>query len=49
MIDEAIMLINNAGINDGFPQSALEASIDQFEQVFETNLYGVVRVNQASS
>ena len=40
-------LINNAGINGGFPQSALEASIDQFKQVFETNLYGVVRVTQA--
>ena len=41
------VLINNAGINGGFPQSALEATIDQFKQVFETNLYGVVRVTQA--
>jgi NAD(P)-dependent dehydrogenase (short-subunit alcohol dehydrogenase family) len=41
------VLINNAGINGGLPQSALEASIDQFKQVFETNLYGVVRVTQA--
>jgi NAD(P)-dependent dehydrogenase (short-subunit alcohol dehydrogenase family) len=41
------VLINNAGINGGFPQSALEASIDQFQQVFNTNLYGVVRVTQA--
>jgi NAD(P)-dependent dehydrogenase (short-subunit alcohol dehydrogenase family) len=40
-------LINNAGINGGFPQSALDANIDQFKQVFETNLYGVVRVTQA--
>lgn len=40
-------LINNAGINGGMPQSALEASIDQFRNVFETNLYGVVRVTQA--
>ena len=40
-------LINNAGINGGLPQSALEANIDQFRQVFETNLYGVIRVTQA--
>jgi NAD(P)-dependent dehydrogenase (short-subunit alcohol dehydrogenase family) len=41
------VLINNAGINGGMPQSSLEASIDQFKQVFDTNLYGVVRVTQA--
>lgn len=41
------VLINNAGINGGMPQSALEASIDQFKKVFDTNLYGVVRVTQA--
>ena len=46
-IDVLDVLINNAGINGGFPQSALEASIDQFKQVYETNLYGVVRVTQA--
>lgn len=40
-------LINNAGINGGWPQAALEASIDQFKQVFETNVYGVARVTQA--
>lgn len=40
-------LINNAGINGGMPQSALEATTDQFKKVFETNLYGVVRVTQA--
>lgn len=40
------VLINNAGINGGMPQSALEASIDQFRLVFETNVYGVVRVTQ---
>ena len=39
-------LINNAGINGGFPQAALEAGIDQFKQVFDTNVYGVVRVTQ---
>ncbi len=41
------VLINNAGINGGMPQSALEATIEQFRKVFETNLYGVVRVTQA--
>jgi len=41
------VLINNAGITGGMPQSALEASIDQFKNVFDTNLYGVVRVTQA--
>ena len=41
------MLINNAGINGGFPQSSLEASVDQFKTVFDTNLFGVVRVTQA--
>jgi NAD(P)-dependent dehydrogenase (short-subunit alcohol dehydrogenase family) len=41
------VLINNAGINGGVPQSSLEATIDQFKTVFETNLYGVVRVTQA--
>jgi NAD(P)-dependent dehydrogenase (short-subunit alcohol dehydrogenase family) len=41
------VLINNAGINGGWPQAALDASIDQFKEVFDTNLYGVVRVTQA--
>lgn len=40
-------LINNAGINGGWPQGALDASIEQFKEVFETNVYGVVRVTQA--
>lgn len=41
------VLINNAGINGGMPQSSLEADVDQYEKVFDTNLYGVVRVTQA--
>jgi NAD(P)-dependent dehydrogenase (short-subunit alcohol dehydrogenase family) len=40
-------LINNAGISGGMPQSALTASIDQFEKVFNTNLFAVVRVTQS--
>ena len=41
------MLINNAGISGGFPQSALTAGIDTFKKVYETNVFGVVRVTQA--
>ena len=41
------VLINNAGINGGFPQAALEASPESFQKVMDTNLYGVVRVTQA--
>jgi NAD(P)-dependent dehydrogenase (short-subunit alcohol dehydrogenase family) len=41
------VLINNAGINGGTPQTALTASIDQFKAAYETNVYGVVRVTQA--
>lgn len=40
-------LINNAGINGGMPQEALSTTIDQLQNVFNTNLYGVVRVTQA--
>jgi NAD(P)-dependent dehydrogenase (short-subunit alcohol dehydrogenase family) len=40
------VLINNAGISGGFPQPALEVSVDQFQTVLDTNLYGVVRVTQ---
>ncbi|GGR24156.1 SDR family oxidoreductase [Deinococcus ruber] len=41
------VLINNAGISGGMPQNALGASIEAFRQVFETNVFGVVRVTQA--
>ena len=41
------VLINNAGISGGFPQSALNATIDQFKAVYETNVFGVVSVTQA--
>ncbi|GAB3641366.1 SDR family oxidoreductase [Spirosoma arcticum] len=41
------VLVNNAGISGGIPQSALDATIDQFQEVYETNLFGVVRVTQA--
>lgn len=41
------ILINNAGINGGLPQSALSASMKQFRAVYETNVFGVVSVTQA--
>jgi NAD(P)-dependent dehydrogenase (short-subunit alcohol dehydrogenase family) len=41
------ILINNAGISGTVPQSTLETSIDNFEDVFGVNLYGTVRVTQA--
>ena len=41
------VLINNAGIFGGYPQSALDATIDQFKVAYDANVYGVVRVTQA--
>ncbi|QNF33526.1 SDR family oxidoreductase [Adhaeribacter swui] len=41
------VLINNAGISGGFPQSALDATMDQFRNVYETNVFGIARVTQA--
>ena len=41
------VLINNAGITGGMPQSALNATPDQFKAAFDTNVFGVVRVTQA--
>ncbi|MEJ7559825.1 MAG: SDR family oxidoreductase [Pedobacter sp.] len=41
------ILVNNAGIGGGFPQSALNATINQFRNVFETNVFGVATVTQA--
>ena len=41
------VLVNNAGISGGFEQSALETTPDEYQAVYETNLFGVVRVTQA--
>jgi NAD(P)-dependent dehydrogenase (short-subunit alcohol dehydrogenase family) len=41
------ILINNAGVYGGYPQAALDASIDQFKAAYDANVYGVVRVTQA--
>ena len=40
------VLINNAGISGVLPQTTLDAGIDNFKNVNETNLYGVVSVTQ---
>lgn len=41
------ILVNNAGISGGFEQSALGSAVEQFKTVYETNVFGVVRVTQA--
>lgn len=41
------ILVNNAGISGGFSQSALDTATDQFKEVYDTNLFGVIRVTQA--
>jgi NAD(P)-dependent dehydrogenase (short-subunit alcohol dehydrogenase family) len=41
------ILINNAGISGEFPQSALDTSIKDIQNVFDTNFFGVVSVTQA--
>ncbi|WP_343667841.1 SDR family oxidoreductase [Chitinophaga sp.] len=41
------VLVNNAGIAGGFEQSALTSTADQYQQVYDTNVFGVVRVTQA--
>lgn len=41
------VLINNAGMSGGQPQSALNSTIDQFKTVYDTNVFGVVRVSQS--
>jgi len=46
-IDVLDILINNAGISGIRPQTATGVSIETTKEVFETNLYGVMRVTQA--
>jgi len=41
------ILINNAGVYGGYPQAALDATVDQFKAAYDANVYGVVRVTQA--
>lgn len=41
------ILINNAGISGIVTQSALETSAENYSEVFDVNVYGVVRVTQS--
>ncbi|MET0571705.1 MAG: SDR family NAD(P)-dependent oxidoreductase, partial [Pedobacter agri] len=41
------VLINNAGISGGFPQTAESANPKTFRDVFETNFFGVIQTTQA--
>jgi len=41
------ILINNAGISGEFPQSTLNTSIKDIQNVFDTNFFGVISVTQA--
>jgi len=41
------ILVNNAGISGKFEQSALETTTDEYQTVYDTNLFGVIRVTQA--
>ncbi len=40
------VLINNAGMSGGIPQAPTTANIDVLQEVFNVNLYGVVRTTQ---
>ncbi|AMR31720.1 short-chain dehydrogenase [Mucilaginibacter sp. PAMC 26640] len=40
------ILINNAGISKGFPESVLTTSINDIQEVFDTNYFGIIRVTQ---
>lgn len=41
------VLINNAGMSGGMPQAPTTAGIDVLQQVFDVNVFGVVRTTQA--
>lgn len=45
-IQKLDVLINNAGVLGGMPQTALNATMEQYKSVFDINLFGVVRVTQ---
>lgn len=40
-------VLNNVGITGNMPQDALTATVSEFENVLNTNLYGTLRVIQA--
>jgi len=41
------ILINNAGISGMLPQTAQQTNVQNYQEVFDVNLYGVVRTTQA--
>ncbi|KAB2685793.1 SDR family oxidoreductase [Brucella pseudogrignonensis] len=41
------VLVNNAGLMFGSPPSLAEESIDEMQRMFDTNVFGVMRVTQA--
>lgn len=41
------ILINNAGVSGVVPQRALDTPAERYHEVFDVNLYGVVRVTQS--
>jgi NAD(P)-dependent dehydrogenase (short-subunit alcohol dehydrogenase family) len=43
------VLVNNAGISGGYPQPALSTPLRTFQEVFATNVFGVIAVTQAFS
>lgn len=40
------VLVNNAGISGGFPQTATDTTVSAFKEVFETNVFGVIETTQ---
>ena len=46
-ITELDVLINNAGISGGFPQSAVTIDSAVIREVFDTNFFGTINVTQA--
>jgi len=45
--DSLDVLINNAGISGGFPQSPSITSIETMREVFDTNFFGAIQVTNA--
>ncbi|SHM25516.1 SDR family NAD(P)-dependent oxidoreductase [Mucilaginibacter sp. OK098] len=45
--DSLDVLINNAGISGGFPQSSSTTSIETIREVFDTNFFGAIQVTNA--
>ena len=40
------ILINNVGISGEFPQNTTDSSVVDFQEVFDTNFFGTIRVTQ---